>query len=83
MLPVTQAYLNLPPNLTVNLNEFYDGGRFLEDSALENLIRLHGNIDYRIGGNTRIKLVSRDSLEMQHHYYTPTHQSTPQATSQI
>ena len=50
MLPVTQAYLNLPPNLTIILNEFYDGGRFIEDPALENLIRLHGNIDYRLGG---------------------------------
>ena len=77
MLPVTQAYLNLPPNLTVNLNEFYDGGRFLEDSALENLIRLHGNIEYRLGGNTRIKLMSICK------YSTLIHQNTPQATSQI
>ena len=58
MLPVTQAYLNLPTNLTINLNEFYEGGRFIEEPALENLIRLHGNINYRIGGNTRIKLMS-------------------------
>ena len=34
MLPVTQDYLNLPPNLTINLNEFYEEGRFIEEPAL-------------------------------------------------
>ena len=58
MLPVTQAYLNLTPNLTINLNEFYEGRRFIEEPALENLIRLHWNINYRLRENTRIKLMS-------------------------
>ena len=58
MLLVTQAYLNQTPNLTINLNEFYEGGRFIEEPSLENLIRFHGNINYRLGGTTRIKLMS-------------------------
>ena len=58
LLPVLQTYLNLPPNLTINLNELYDAGRFIEEPAVENLIRLHGNINFRIGENTRIQLVS-------------------------
>ena len=38
LLPVSQTYLNLPPNLTINLNELYDGGRFIEEPVLENRI---------------------------------------------
>ena len=48
LLPVSQIYLNLPPNLTINLNKLYDGGRFIKEPALENLIRLYGNINYII-----------------------------------
>ena len=58
LLPVSETYLNLPPNLIINLNELYDGGRFIEEPDLENLIRLHGNINYRLGENIRIKLMS-------------------------
>ena len=58
LLPVSQIYLNLPPNLTINLNKLYDGGRFIKEPALENLIRLHWNINYRIGENTRIQSAS-------------------------
>ena len=58
LIPVSQTYLNLPHNLTINLNELYDGGRFIEEPALGNLIRLNGNINFRIGENTRIKWMS-------------------------
>ena len=58
LIPVSQTYLNLPPYLTINLNELYDGGRFIEEPALEDLIRVDGNINYRIGENTRIQLIS-------------------------
>ena len=57
LLPVSQTYLNLPQNLTININELYDEGRFIEEPALENLIRLHGNINYSIEENTRIQLM--------------------------
>ena len=45
---VSQTYLNLPPNTTININELYVGGRFIDETKLENLLRLHGNINYRI-----------------------------------
>ena len=35
-----------------------EGGRFKTDEALENLIRVNGNIEYRLGENTRIRLIS-------------------------
>ena len=49
LLPVSQTNLSLPPTTTINPNELYDGGRFIEEPVLEILIRLHGN--YRIGEN--------------------------------
>ena len=56
MLPVEPEYYGLPPNLTINLNELYEGGVFKNEEALENLIKLNGNINYQIGANTRIAL---------------------------
>ena len=94
LLPVSQTYLNLPPNLTINLNELYDGGRFIEEPALENLIRLLGNINCRIGENTRIQLMYilgqgshhdgvKKSLEIQHHCSTQHQPDIPQAIFQF
>ena len=56
MLPVEPEYYGLPPNLTINPNELYEGGVFKNEEALENLIKLNGNINYQIGANTRIAL---------------------------
>ena len=56
MLPVTSEYLGLPANLTINLNELYEGGVFKSEAELENLIKLNGNINYQIGENTRIAI---------------------------
>ena len=58
MLPVEPEYYGLPSNLTINLNELYDGGVFKTEEALENLIKLNGNINYKIGPNTRIALIA-------------------------
>ena len=43
-------------NLTINLNELYEGGVFKSEAELENLIKLNGNINYQIGENTRIAI---------------------------
>ena len=56
MLPVEPEYYGLPANLTINLNELYEGGVFKNEEALENLIKLNGNINYQIGENTKIAL---------------------------
>ena len=40
-------------NLTINLNELYEGGVFKTDAELENLIKLNGPINYQIRENTR------------------------------
>ena len=48
--------LGLPGNLTINLNELYEGGVFKKDEEQENLIKLNGTINYKIGENTRISL---------------------------
>ena len=39
ILTVKQEYLNLPRNLRMNISELYEGGRFISEEALENLIR--------------------------------------------
>ena len=57
MLSVTPEHLGLPANLTINLNELYEGGVFKSDTELENLIKLNGNIHYQIEDNTRIALL--------------------------
>ena len=56
MLSVTPEHLGLPSNLTLNLNELYEGGVFKNDDELENLIKLNGSINYQIGENTRIAI---------------------------
>lgn len=56
MLPIDPTQLGLPKNLTINLKEFYDSGRFKDRTALENLIRIYGNMEYKINENTILKL---------------------------
>ena len=53
---IDPEYLNLPRNLTLNLNELYDSGRPLADEALENLTRLNGIINFTLKENTRLRL---------------------------
>ena len=60
MLSVTPEHLGLPTNLTLNLNELYEGGVFKNDADLENLIKLNGSISYQIGENTKITRQSQN-----------------------
>jgi hypothetical protein len=56
LLPITPDRLDIPQRTTINLNELYEGGRFLEDEDLETLIRRNSNDDYVLGPNTAISL---------------------------
>ena len=51
-------YLNLPKNLTLNLNEVYDSGRQLTHEAMENLMKVNGNMNFNLEENTRIRIYS-------------------------